>query len=413
MRYIYTLLFFYLLFSFAAKAQSNFKPGYVVNTKQDTVIGFIDYREWVRNPTQVTFRKDMNQPDQKITLENSTAFGVNGIEYYYKATIQASTSSLNPSVVSNGIDTSVTTNTVFLKTLVKGKVLSLYSYNNEYKAHYYIINEITNKIIALNKYVYLNEAKVYVNVNSYINQLLSLAIQYQPNDKNLQPLIARSGYNAGDFTNIVLQLNGEAGLKHTIKHNNGMRFFVGAAVKNNKVSFDGPNFLFVKHSTSTVVPELSAGIDYIPNKNIGVLVFRFELAASQSRFTIADPQSNAVALHSLDFKQTAMSLTPQMLYNVYSTDKLKVFVNAGASFNFYSYNKHSYISKFNNSTENIQEGYPKFKSFQLAVPINVGVEVVKKFQVFAGYVLPAAIHEDAVRTTHISSIQGGVKYLFN
>ncbi len=413
MKYFYALLSFCLIFSFAAKAQSNFKPGYIVDNKKDTIRGFIDYREWVKNPTQVTFRRDMNQPDQTITRDNANGFGIDGAEYFVKATVYASNSALQTNAVA-GIDTSTSVNTVFLKTIVKGKAWSLYLYDSPVRPNYYLIDERTNEIIALKKYIYLSEEKSIVNVNSYVNQLLGLAIQSQPDNKALQTQIAKAGYNSDDLSSVVLMLNGEKGVQRSFKSSFGTRFFVGIAARHNTLRFDAANSPFVEHSSSTVVPEISAGVDLIPNKNIGVLVFRVEVALSQSHYKFEDPQSsNAVSFHSLDFKQTTATLSPQMIYNVYSTDKLKVFFDVGFNVNYYFYSKHNYISKFSNGTETVVEDYPKFKSFHFAFPVNVGVQIGKNVQIFGGYVLPSIVLDDYLRRrAKVTSIGGGVKYFF-
>ena len=36
--------------------QRNFQPGYIVLNNNDTVAGFIDYREWHKNPEKPFFR---------------------------------------------------------------------------------------------------------------------------------------------------------------------------------------------------------------------------------------------------------------------------------------------------------------------------------------------------------------------
>ncbi|MDB5127708.1 outer membrane beta-barrel protein [Mucilaginibacter sp.] len=412
MRYFYFSLFFCLLFSFRANAQTNFKPGYILKTNKDTVKGFIDYREWVRNPKEVVFKQDLNKPIQKITVANASGFGINGADYYDKAIVKVNNSPVQLSRVGSSIDTTYTIDTVFLQTVVKGKNLSLYEFSNEVKSHFYILNEKTNEITALNKYLYINEQRTFISVNSYINQLMVFAAGFQPGNEKLQAMISRADYSEKDLSHVVLKLNGDSGIQKTIKSNFGTRFFVGAAIKSSKVSFIGSNAPFVGRSTSSVAPEISGGVDIVPNKNTEKMVIRMELTLSRNHFTITDPQSDAVALHSLDFKQVTISLTPQIMYNIYSTDNLKLFVDAGVSLNSNYYNKYYYVSKFNNGSENKVEKFPLFEKFNISIPVKAGVQLNKRFQFFAGYTFPTAIDRYLVSETRQSSVKAGVTYLF-
>jgi hypothetical protein len=414
MRYFYFSLFFCLLFSFfRANAQTNFKPGYILKTNKDTVKGFIDYREWVRNPKEVIFKQDLNRPIQKITVANASGFGINGADYYDKAIVKVNNSSLQLSRAGSSIDTTYTVDTVFLKTIIKGKALSLYVFNNEVKPHFYILNEKTKEITALNKYLYVNDQRTFISVNSYINQLMGFAADFQPGNEKLQTMISKADYYERDLGLVVLKLNGDLGIQRTIHNNLGTRFFIGVAIKNSKVAFAGSNSPFAAGSTvSSVAPEIGGGIDIIPNKKTERMVIRVELTLSRNHFSIADPQSDAVVLHSLAFNQLTISLTPQIIYNVYSTDNLKLFVDAGFSVNSNYYNKYYYISKFNDGTEKQFEKFPLFEKVQVAIPVKAGVQLGKRYQFLVGYSLPTTIDSYRSWQTRQSSIKAGITYLF-
>ncbi|MDB5026006.1 MAG: hypothetical protein JWP78_3761 [Mucilaginibacter sp.] len=49
MRKIFKTLLTVVLLPALSYAQSNYKPGYVITLKGDTLPGFIDYREWNSN----------------------------------------------------------------------------------------------------------------------------------------------------------------------------------------------------------------------------------------------------------------------------------------------------------------------------------------------------------------------------
>ncbi|TSD63509.1 hypothetical protein FFF34_018125 [Inquilinus sp. KBS0705] len=71
-----------LLLPLLSIAQSNFKPGYVVTLKGDTIQGFFDYRGWDSNPRKVKFKTDLNAAVQELTPANTLYFDINGLEAY-------------------------------------------------------------------------------------------------------------------------------------------------------------------------------------------------------------------------------------------------------------------------------------------------------------------------------------------
>jgi len=74
------LLLFLPLFSLA---QSNYKPGYVITVKGDTVHGFIDYKEWDKNPKNISFKNALNDSvAENFTSKNASGFAVTGSEYF-------------------------------------------------------------------------------------------------------------------------------------------------------------------------------------------------------------------------------------------------------------------------------------------------------------------------------------------
>jgi hypothetical protein len=51
MKEIIKIVLAFLLLPVLASAQSNYKAGYVINLKGDTLKGFINYKEWNQNPS--------------------------------------------------------------------------------------------------------------------------------------------------------------------------------------------------------------------------------------------------------------------------------------------------------------------------------------------------------------------------
>ena len=79
------LILFIFLLPFLASSQTNFKPGYVINLKGDTIKGYIDYRGWDSSPTSISFKSNLNDKDVvAYTINDINYFDVTDIESYQK-----------------------------------------------------------------------------------------------------------------------------------------------------------------------------------------------------------------------------------------------------------------------------------------------------------------------------------------
>src|SRR5690349_21598375 len=71
-------------------AQKNLKEGFVVLNNGDTLKGFIDYREWYKNPNSVLFSVANAEDMQRYKLKDITSFAVNGREMYQRYLVKVS-----------------------------------------------------------------------------------------------------------------------------------------------------------------------------------------------------------------------------------------------------------------------------------------------------------------------------------
>ncbi|MGZ3767162.1 MAG: hypothetical protein ACXVA2_21040, partial [Mucilaginibacter sp.] len=121
MRALYKLSVLFFLLPLISVAQSNYKPGYVVTLKGDTIHGFIDYREWDKNPVQVVFKTKLNESkNESFTVQNAKAFAITRLEYYERQVVSVSQDPIDITTIGTKIDTSSKNDTVFLKVINKG-----------------------------------------------------------------------------------------------------------------------------------------------------------------------------------------------------------------------------------------------------------------------------------------------------
>ncbi|MFD0795093.1 hypothetical protein ACFQZX_15835 [Mucilaginibacter litoreus] len=418
MKYFYCTLLITLFTCHLATAQSNFKQGYILDAKNDTIKGYIDYREWNKNPKQISFKPTLDQAAKTYTVNTANGFGITGIEYYDRAVVSVSTSPITLSRLPASVDTSAIIDTVFLRVRVNGSKLTLYELETFEKVIFYIGEKQKATITPLKQYLFLNEEnRMIVNSNKYIPQLLNLAAIYQPNDAKLKQLIANANYNIRYLSPIIIRLNGDAWDTQTVVDNTSVRYFVGAGVTNARLKFSGDNAPFSNGKTATSLsPMLSAGIDYLFNKRTEKTVLRLEAALTLSSFNLSEGRvlnsfNQNIVIRSLKFKQTLVSLTPQMLYNFYSTDRFKIYVDVGVNMNFSSFNNQHYQSNYADGSSRTENNLD-FESFYITIPIKAGVQMGKNFQIYGGYILPTAITNYTLWSAEIPGIQAGLVYLF-
>ncbi|HLO60297.1 MAG TPA: hypothetical protein VK179_16215 [Bacteroidales bacterium] len=117
-------------------SQENFIEGYIVSTKNDTLYGKIDYREWLQNPERIDFLNS----NSKITAYSPydiLGFNVSG-ESYKSATVKTEQSPVNTQELNFSPELILKTKTVFLLNLVDGEKQLFVYHDSLGKEHFYI-----------------------------------------------------------------------------------------------------------------------------------------------------------------------------------------------------------------------------------------------------------------------------------
>ncbi len=416
MNLLFKLSLLFIIFPYLAIAQNSFKPGYRVTLKGDTVKGYVDYQEWDNNPKSFKFKTDPNAKYQTYFIANTSAFGINKLEYFEKQVVSVSMNKIRLAELSNVVDTSKVTDTVFLKVLAKGKNISLYSYTDQLKTRYYYAETGINEIHEFTHYMYKPENNSsFVEVNS-TGQLNYLAMKYN--------------------SAIAAQINGiqytkEAMLKITGLINGGNekeQFKIGSKTKVILFAGIGASYSTLKFinlpalvnpdiNKNNLLPYASVGVDIYPNKITQKLLFKFQVnfvPDQHELFSSIPDFNNDITTTSLKFKQYTFGFLPQIIYNFYSRNNLKIYAGTGASVNLSVYDDYKYIvnykTNFTNTTNSTK--YPLFDSLWIAVPINAGIVLNNRIDIGFYYFIPSSVTNYSGITGDITSYRAGISYLF-
>jgi len=408
MKPYYKLLLPALLLPLFSVAQSNYKPGYVVMLKGDTLRGLINIKEWNINPRKISFKTSADNKDAtELGVNDITFFAATKLEAYQRYIGLLNVDPTNISSLSNGRNTDTKTDSVFLKIIQKGINITLFEYADDLKNHYFVAEGKDGLPTELVYRVYKNDGKT-VNENSYKQQLYLLAEKYN-NSNNLKTEIEKADYNSEDLVDIARQIN-----KTTIEENaaisgggKGTQLFASAGLNFGNITSNISDFKeFDSKTSSSISPRIAIGINVLANPNTGKLVFRAQLAYTANKFKGVQNEGSTYSL-----TQNNVSLIPQLLYNFYNTDAFKFYAAGGFSFNLsnYSGNKYSYTDA-GKTTET--PGY-LLQTVYFSFPLNVGVTINKKFDIVAGYLPNAIFTKDNTNHMQVSAVQIALNYYFN
>ncbi|WP_460923367.1 hypothetical protein [Pontibacter brevis] len=420
------MLLLFLLPSLAF-AQANYKPGLVVTSSGDTLNGFINYREWDLAPETVSFQTSGNSGKvQELNAATTRYFEVTGLEAYRGFEVLISTDRVDVGNLSHGSpDSSPSTEHVFLKVLQDGTKVSVYSYKDNIKERFFIMEkgEAKPQELLYRRYYDKRNSTRIITQHAYVGQLLNVARHLNVLSDKLQREIEAAAYKEKDILQVVSKLNGlsdrEAELDKQGKM--GFRLFTGLALSRSTVEVKGQNtFADADENPASYMPRLAFGADAFLNRNVQQLVFRLEAALTQGSYQLKKTEpSGGGSYYNLTYgmKQATVSVTPQVIYNLYNTDALKLYLGGGFAFNYSDYSKNIYHRKYiypaqNSETLYVTDDYMELSSYWSTYSLRAGVVVNTKFEISAMYLAPSPITRYAHIEVATGSLNIGINYLF-
>lgn len=396
-------------------AQSNFHKGYVVTNSQDTLRGFIDYKERNNNPSFIIFKTSPDSKVQTLALKDYTSYSIDNLVRYQRFAVNISMDNVDLSKLSIGIDSASKRDTVFLEVLQEGKNLSMFSYQDAIKPRFYVQCKTDTEPQELIRQDYLNEnntAKV-VSLTKYKRQLARLLFEFKMNSAANERRVNSLAYKRTDMIKLAAVINEQEIARSAYK---SMRFFAGTGIIISKAVYSGdydlagPGVL----NKAYTFPVLTAGMDFFANPAIGKLIYRIEFSLSKAKYEITRNYSvGSYEYFSHSFDRTEVRISPQAIYNIYNGAKFKAFVGAGLNFYIAGYsNVIKQIKVKGNQNPIIDDSNPRLDGINLSFPFTAGVVLNKKIQFSAGYAVPYTIKNTPYYSLNISSYKFGVNYLF-
>lgn len=413
MKYFYSIAILFTLFPLLSKAQSNYKPGYIITSKGDTLRGFIDYQDWEGSPKLFRFKTNISAEMRRFTINDVNYAEITQLNAYQKFRIAISTDITDIQHLESFRDTSFRTDVVFLKILQKGKNVTLYSFTDDLKTRFYIKETNAEKTpYELTYRIYQSDAKT-LNDKVYVKQLLDLATEFNHNNEMVANNIEHTGYNQNDILKIVSDLNDISTAEYQLKYKDKTRVLFFAGVGASIATFELKS-VQASHTlnNNSVMPMITAGIDIVRNPATSRFVFRAEAALTMDKFQ--EKFTNVTApYYPVDYSSTLIgfSIRPQVVYNVYNTDNLKFYISPGAQVMFIDVRNARY-NQINGSTVTPIDPLLSYNNVAVTTFCKVGAKIHKRFDISGSYQLPNALTVEHTGQIYLKSIFIGFNYYF-
>jgi hypothetical protein len=398
------LLLACLLTPFFAVSQTNFQKGYVVSDNRDTLRGLVSYQESLRNFHQISFKSSENSSAETFTTANSQGYGINGKEHFQTFEVKTSLAKAKLNELPIGADTSTLQQKVFLKVIQEGPNVTLYSYQDINKTHYYIKEQGQDQPVELIYFAYYDKDDIsrIVERNTFQQQLRGLKIKYQNIKANeLGPLSIR--YTGRDIEKVIIDING-SGRSKTGSH---LGFYIGAQLVGSSSKFTGNHGLASNEATSNTsfLPGFKTGIN-LSRSRISRSFFKLELAFLMSKSEISAPNG-----WSNNYTQYGVSIAPQYFYNLYNKEDLKFYIGGGVAGNFSKFTdiKTVQVNEISQLPATFQL---KMQSFNYSFPISVGTIVNRHIEFAATYTPYSALTDYIPYSLDMHRISLGFNYIF-
>jgi hypothetical protein len=403
-------------------AQKNFQKGYIVSLAGDTTMGFIDYKEWDSSPESILFTSSpFSDSTNRYNVNHLHSFEILNKEAYRRFIVKLSLDPVKLEEI-NVKDTSSRIDTVFLKVIQTGRVLSLFSYSDRIKTRFFILQNGEEPPVELGfkEYYQDDDLTKLITEDLYKGQLRNILYSNNSFTDKLSRKITDARYQEAALKEIAFLMNGTTVQEQEkLKENQSpsIRFFAGIGLQRNKITFDGQHYFAsnTSRSNSTFLPKVSAGIDLFAKPNVRRLVFRTELGFQMNKSTSAGKKSFDGFQREYEISGMTVSLFPQIIYNLYNADKFKFHLGIGMGYHYVNYSSNTYRqTNVNTGVVSLEkEDYFELKKGYPAPMARAGITLFNNIETSFIYYFPATITRYLGFDIRTGSMLFQVNYLFD
>lgn len=340
------------LFKKTVVAQENFVPGFYKNNRQDTIKGYINLREWLKNPSFFEFKKELSDTKSELVKVNEASYFEASSEVYERFCISIS---MTEFILSNSASKATVKNdTVWLEVLQKGHTTTLYRYKDNIKVRYYLqydghVTELENEVEDTENGLRIRE--------KYKEQLYRIALQKGKLNPDFELQLKRTSYTRKPLMDIMTQIDGK--IVNSVKSQvvnesvSSVQLYLGSGINESNIHYSGGT-QWDKSSSPSFNPFFTLGFRYMPNRRVGKISLCTELSINQSNFhTVANNLTSSVPQR-IDYTFDQFATNIGALINYYFLPKKNFTAFCGLGFRLT-------LSSYKNNFYTITTTYPTGK----------------------------------------------------
>lgn len=374
------LLLLAFMFAQFLQAQENYLEGYILTSIHDTVKGYIDYKNWEKNPDKIRFKRTQEAQPEIYRPLDIVAFGVSD-EIFVSAIVESEYSLLVISELIFDSRENLKTDTTFLHTLLKGEKSLYYFKNRAGRENFYIMTDSGYNLLVYRKHLKkVDENKIVVENNKYVGQLLI----YLQNCPAISERIKTVSYKTKSllklFRSYYTCTSTEA--SYVVKEEKPkVGFGVLAGISNTSIKFTNTGFEYLANTDYGTSTDFSAGIflGLVLPRNLGKWSFHSELLftaynlngsytdfVNEDYYTITDTR--------LEFSYLNLNLMARFHYPL---DNLNWFFGGGISNGFMIQDenfKFEEVKFYNDHRFTSGPALSETKKYEVAYLLGTGIE---------------------------------------
>jgi len=398
-------------------AQANYQSGYIVNKNNDTIKGFISYKNLDFTIQTIQFKRTKeDKTATPYTPADIRGFVIAPYDTYISYSGQVSTNKNRFPDIDLNKDTTLTPAMLFLQQVISGPNATLYTNTDKLKIRFFL-KEKNALPVELIYYEYGNPTERTYKNSIFTGQLIEIYSKYNTINEAKVHALQSTEFTQGSLENALSIINNNITDKKLRAAD--VRFFIGASIAS--VSSTVTNILGEPNTSksSNIVPKISLGVDLVSNPNVQKFTIRGELSFSYLKpsytFSYSPNGYNFFDNNTYRFDQYTVSFTPQFLYNVYNSIPFKFFVGIGASvdYSFYNNNVVNYYN-LTSTQKPITETSPSYSPFSDTFTLYTGVILNKSVQLSAFYSPTVTTTANGLKGTSLKtqSVGAGIHYIF-
>jgi hypothetical protein len=353
--------------------QSNYISGYIINSESDTIDGFIDYRNWAKNPLEIQFKTDTQSTSANYSPSEINGFGAMN-EIYVSGVVELFDKSEYDESSSKTLF-KTKTDTVFLQALVMGEKSLFHFQNSNGVNFFYILQDSSYNLLIYRKFTkHTDQGNVVKENNKYLGQLNL----YLYDCETIFSKLEKTSYDKQNLTKLFSYYYSHSNAEITYNKNvEKIQTKIGVLVGGSRSAlwFKSPNNFQTLVSTG-----FSSSLDFS-----GGVSFEFVLPRNRRKWSIytdliyTSYDVSGVTDHTgfettSNFKNSYIKLNTMIKYTI-PIKGISLFLNGGMSNGIAVYQSDSYTTKFRKYSSPV---FDETRPHEQGIIIGTGL-IYKKF----------------------------------